>query len=260
MKIIFVSMLSLTLMLSQGCNNSHEVEKNNRTAKHAMTDEHIAQNALDWPGTYSGVVPCADCEGIATELTLKQDGSFVLTEQYLGKDNEIESTMTGSFAWQGNNVVLRDEQGRTAIYRVEENRVRALNTEGKMIEGALADSYVLAKHGNPEVEDKHWQLVELNGKEVKGSPETHYIRFQSADNMLIVKAGCNVINNRYKIKNTYRLEVTPGISTLMACEDKTEDELLKALLKADNITFNENTLSINKARMAPLAVFKLVQD
>jgi copper homeostasis protein (lipoprotein) len=262
MKIIFIPMLSLTIMMSQGCKNGSGAEKGKAATEQVsteMADEHTAQNSLDWSGTYSGVLPCADCEGIATELSLKDDGSFELSEKYLGKEEETERKMKGKFTWDGNKVVLRNEKGRTVIYRVEENRLRAMDTAGNMIEGALSDNYLLAKHGNPEVENRRWQLVELNGKEVKGSAETHYIEFQSSDNTLIVKAGCNMIYNRYKIKNMYRLEVTPGISTLMACEDKTEDELVKVLLQADNITFNENTLAINKARMASLAVFKLVE-
>jgi copper homeostasis protein (lipoprotein) len=262
MRIIFISMLSLTMMLSQGCKNGRGAEKSKATAEQVtaeVADAHSAQNSLDWSGSYSGVLPCADCEGIATELTLKDNGTFELSEKYLGKEEAIERKMKGSFTWEGNSVILRSEKGRSVIYHVEENRVRAMDTEGNLIEGALAGNYVLAKHGNPEVENKRWQLVELNGKEVKGTPETHYIQFQSSDNTLIVKAGCNMIYNRYKIKNMYRLEVTPGITTLMACEDKTEDELVKVLLQADNITFNENTLAINKARMASLAIFKLVE-
>ena len=26
-----------------------------------------SQNSLDWEGTYKGIIPCADCEGIKTD-------------------------------------------------------------------------------------------------------------------------------------------------------------------------------------------------
>ncbi|PTL80901.1 copper resistance protein NlpE [Vitiosangium sp. GDMCC 1.1324] len=41
---------------------------------------------------YEGVLPCADCSGIQTELLLLADGSYVLRESYQGKgDNTFES-------------------------------------------------------------------------------------------------------------------------------------------------------------------------
>ncbi len=41
---------------------------------------HNAQNSLDWAGIYQGTLPCADCGGIETELTLNADGTYALTE------------------------------------------------------------------------------------------------------------------------------------------------------------------------------------
>jgi hypothetical protein len=41
---------------------------------------------------YEGVLPCADCTGIQTELLLLADGSYVMRETYQGKgDNTFES-------------------------------------------------------------------------------------------------------------------------------------------------------------------------
>ena len=47
-------------------------------ASAAVPDMHNAQNALDWNGTYQGLLPCASCEGIATELVLNDDGTYRL--------------------------------------------------------------------------------------------------------------------------------------------------------------------------------------
>ncbi len=33
-----------------------------------MSTGDNSQNSLDWPGTYTGTLPCADCEGIKTEI------------------------------------------------------------------------------------------------------------------------------------------------------------------------------------------------
>ncbi len=34
--------------------------------KSSTKDEHTAETALDYEGTYKGILPCADCPGIAT--------------------------------------------------------------------------------------------------------------------------------------------------------------------------------------------------
>jgi len=45
-----------------------------------------------YAGTYSGILPCASCEGIDTELTLSPDGTFSLIEFYLSKESDLYLT------------------------------------------------------------------------------------------------------------------------------------------------------------------------
>lgn len=47
---------------------------------------------------------------------------------------------------------------------------------------------------------------------------------------------------------------------MMACVDMaTEQEFKKILEIVDNYTINDKKLSLNKARMAPLAIFEVVE-
>lgn len=55
----------------------------------AAVDQHNAQNSLDWPGSYTGILPCADCSGIETILDIKADGNYTLDETYQGKKMDI---------------------------------------------------------------------------------------------------------------------------------------------------------------------------
>lgn len=49
-------------------------------------------------GLWAGQLPCADCAGIRTELTLLADGSFRLKETYLGtKDGDRTTESTGQY-------------------------------------------------------------------------------------------------------------------------------------------------------------------
>lgn len=103
------------------------------------------QTSVDWAGTYKGVLPCADCEGIETEVVLNDDGTFKHTTIYLGKDGEPE-VIEGSFIWKedGATVVLPNGEQQTH-YWVSENYILQLDPEGNKIEGEMAEKYVLQK-------------------------------------------------------------------------------------------------------------------
>jgi heat shock protein HslJ len=110
-------------------------------------DTHNSQNALDWQGTYKGITPCADCEGIETEITLNTDLSFVIKTQYLGKGDGKVFEEKGNFAWDktGGSISLSGMKGRPSQYKVGENKLIPLDMEGKAITGQLTEKYVLIK-------------------------------------------------------------------------------------------------------------------
>ena len=230
------------------------------TESENFINHHNAQNSLDWDGVYSGIIPCADCEGIEIEITLTQDMEYEMITRYIGQSDE-SITEKGQFQWQGNNIELlgktKHSQSETKFIKVEENQLRMLDTEGKIIEGNLSEQYVLKKEGNVAVENKRWQLVELGGQPINSSSDTHYLIFHSHNNKLEAKANCNTMQFEYKISNEFQLSSKAGLSTLMACQDDIEDRLKNAIQEADNISVDENRLSLNKARMTPLAVFVL---
>jgi len=105
-----------------------------------------SMNALDWEGTYVGTLPCADCEGIETELTINYDGTYSYKTTYLGKETEAEE-VTGTFQCDENGsvITLAGLDGAPGKYKVGENRIWHLDMEGKQIEGDLADRYILTK-------------------------------------------------------------------------------------------------------------------
>lgn len=109
------------------------------------TNVHNSQNALDWPGTYKGITPCADCEGIETEITLNKDSTFVMHTKYLGKAKQKVFEQKGTFSWDesGSIIVLQDLKIKPNEYMVGENTLMQLDLEGNRITGELADKYVL---------------------------------------------------------------------------------------------------------------------
>lgn len=104
-----------------------------------------SQNALDWPGEYSGVLPCASCEGIETHLVINADLSYRLTQRYLGESGEL-IIKEGNFTWNERGSAISLANDATPMqFQVGENQLFMLDQEGKRISGALADDYRLAK-------------------------------------------------------------------------------------------------------------------
>ena len=255
-----ISLLLLFCLAIVSCKNKNNTET--KTESSNFEDHHTAQNSLDWSGTYYGELPCADCDRIETELTLKDDLQFELIENHI-KNDSIHTTKTqGKFVWEGNNIKLNNitNESRPAQFKVVENAVIQLDMSGQLIEGAMSELYRLNKTGNESIEGKKWEIVELNGKKINGSPETHFISFDGKERRLNAKIGCNTLINSYKITNQFKIEIKAGIATKMYC-DNMEDEmaLIKALETCDNLSVNESTLTLNKGRMAPLVVLKLIE-
>src|SRR5665811_2088212 len=73
-------------------------------------DAHTSRNSLDWEGTYTGVLPSDDCEGIDTSISLNKDQTYLLKLRYLGTPEKKSKDFfsEGKFTWDenGNNISL----------------------------------------------------------------------------------------------------------------------------------------------------------
>ena len=132
--------IALFTLLTTACSEPAQPSVNAAAQTKPLGDTN--KNALDWPGEYEGVVPCASCEGIQTHISLRADNSFELKTVYLGKDDRIFK-VTGTAVWdaQGRNITLSEG----SQYLVGENQLIMLDTEGKRITGELAEHSVLKK-------------------------------------------------------------------------------------------------------------------
>ena len=112
----------------------------------APPDQHTSQNSLDWDGTYAGVLPCADCEGIEIDLTINENNTYILRTRYLGKGDKVFEHQ-GTFTWgkNGSVIYLKGLTGSPNRYFVGENQLFQLNMQGERITGKLADKYILRK-------------------------------------------------------------------------------------------------------------------
>lgn len=224
-----------------------------------------SRTSLDWAGTYKGTTPCADCGGIQTVVTLYPDERYRRNMTYLGKSDEAVVD-TGVFEWneQGSGVTLISESGASQAYRVGENVLFHLDAEGKRIMGELEEMYKLYKnHSNFALESRKWKLSELMGEPVdpKGDAGRAFILFSPVDGRLAGNDGCNNMMGSYELKEGGRISFGQMAGTLMACPDMTgTDEFRAALERVDNYNVSDTLLTLNKAKMAPLARFVPVEE
>ena len=134
-----ISILGLTL---SACSKpTHEA------AVPTIDSEHNAQNSLDWEGLYTGLFPCADCSGIETQLELKPNHQYQLTEVYQGKGNSKEFKSEGTFSFDPSGTIITLDQNaekRKLFVGVNQLEARDIET-GEKIESTLAEHYVLTK-------------------------------------------------------------------------------------------------------------------
>ena len=221
-----------------------------------------SRNSLDWQGVYVGTIPCADCPGIRVRIELHDDATFARSWTYLER-NVAPLTDTGRFEWDsaGARITLMSAERDAQQYQVGENVLFTLDRNGQRITGERADLYRLAKVVNDaRVENRRWRLIELNGRAVEPPTgrEGVYFELDGAQARVTGNASCNRFSGMYALTAGSLLQFEPNlITTRMACDDLAlEQEFLEVLPRVDNYTLADNVLSLNRARMAPLARFR----
>lgn len=138
-----ILVVCLFLLILVGCNF---FKKKSSPTVHPP-DMHTSEISLDWQGTYKGVLPCADCQGIETEIILYKDKRYSKKTKYPGKDSPRVFEQTGTFVWDstGSVIQLNSIKNAPTKYKVGENYLQQLDLEGDEIKGDLKEHYILEK-------------------------------------------------------------------------------------------------------------------
>ncbi len=103
--------------------------------------------AIALPATFAGSLPCADCEGIDTTLTLEADYRYRLRSRYLGKAPGEETFVeVGRFAISdaGTRLALHGGRDGPAVFAIQGGgRLARLDVAGQAINSEL--NYTLAR-------------------------------------------------------------------------------------------------------------------
>ena len=215
-----------------------------KPAMSAPVDAHTSRNALDWAGVYEGVLPCADCPGIQTRLTLGSDGTFERQTRYLDRETTPRSER-GRFSWHASgNAITLDANGDGQQYAVGEGRLIQLNRDGTRPD-PQASSRVLTRVADQTsnaslgqiLEDHRWTLVSATDAQNRRNdtlfpaPDRPFV-FGFSSSGINVKGNCNSMRGSYRIDAAGQLNVGRMAATMMACEPASmkADAALSALL------------------------------
>ena len=114
-----------------------------------------------------------------------------------------------------------------------------------------------------QIVGKYWKLIELEGQEVEmveNQEREIFFTLNADDNTVSGFAGCNAISGEFTLEEGNRIRFSNMAITMMMCPDVdvNESEFMEVFELTDNYTINNDVLSLNVGRRAPLAVFEAV--
>lgn len=264
MKKQFLIIILVLFTIISACNPNKKSTQTLENEKNAMPDN--SRTSLDWPGVYRGVLPCADCEGIETEIKINADLTYLISSTYLGK-NEETFKEKGSFNWDeaGAKITLEKADPKAAIilFLVGENILFKLDANGNRIEGDLKEMYQLKKVKlDSTISEKYWKLIELNGKKIilgKNQNTAPHLTLKNENSRVFGNGGCNAIQGSYELSEGNKIKFSKIASTKMFCDYmEMEKALLQVLENTDNYSVEKDTVVLNNATMISLAKFQMV--
>ena len=142
MKMIFL--WATCLVVITGCNAPQE--NHDQIENGGTKIENKSENS-NFYGTYEGILPAADCEGIRTALTLNNDNTYVLRSEYIGEKDAIFESK-GSYHFINGRLMelAQSSSNEKSYYKIlDGSKVMLSEKEGTVNQGVLAEYYILKK-------------------------------------------------------------------------------------------------------------------
>jgi heat shock protein HslJ len=277
---VFTATLLLTALV---CCNPKAPTAVNNDAPLTNSDTTNRAEVIDPIGCYTAVLPCADCEGILFFLKLNSDNSYKSTLSYIGKPKGVFND-ENYWAFANDTIVdLLKENPNSGMNKLllTKTELILLDTEGKRIEGTLADKYKLTKM-SPDIFDvtvkalqkstKPIEVVEkadkktnkvtpvdINGKWIlesinndSANPEKYmkglpYLELNISDASFRGSTGCNNMFGKITLKGT-EISFSDIGQTKMMCKGNGEREFLGILTKINSYTAEAKKLRLSSGR------------
>lgn len=234
-------------------------------------DKHNSANSLDWAGTYKGTMPCADCDGIETEITLTTDQDYILKTNHIGKIGTVKEAK-GSFTWNsaGNTITLSGKPYEHNQYFIGENRVLQLDNLGNKVAGNDADKYFLQKQTPLAMPDStklagNWELNYIGNSSIDFKElypnKKPTINFDTINNAISGNTSCNNFAGKMNVYGNKIDFTRPIAMTKMLCLDSKgngENVFIETLKKVNTYSIsNDSTLNFIMGDIALMRFSKI---
>ena len=232
-KNLFLIFLSFALILSAGCKSQQTTYSSN------IWDGRDA-NVID--ETFTGLLPCADCEKIDYRLTLKPDMTWHSSMIYVGRDVEAFKE-SGHYKVMEDGIMLIDKSNEgMERFRKVPGGLLMLDINGNEIEDAPPGMFLLSpiakdkeitlKSPGDSISDKRlnniWVVIQLGDSLLKpdnfmnGLP---MIELSTVRHEISGHNGCNRIRGAFSTKG-HTITFSELIATKIACPHKNGSELI----------------------------------
>ena len=214
---------------------------------------------------YSGVLPCASCEGIETTLsltsstTLPGQGTYLLTEAYLGENDAIVTTRgewytSSSDGSQFIHLADVSEEVGEYTYRVEaSDRIRFAGLDGTALESDLPYD-LLRSHTSsspaPSIFGQEWAWTYTeyaDGRRAVAPEGDRFILTLNEDGQYTSSTDCNAISGEFSLEAEV-VSFGPALSTRMFCEGSQETVYTNDLLLSNSFVIQGGILKFNLNR------------
>jgi uncharacterized lipoprotein NlpE involved in copper resistance len=161
MKVLKITVLAALLALDTGCGKDEKKtsveQKEQGTLPNIEADSPPPVDTMGgaqaagtdtpaWAGNYSGSLPCGDCKGILTQITLNADKTYSLSSQYIGKQDK-PTVYKGSYTLDDKDIVTLDAEGDHLKFKLmpKDDMIVKLDKFGNEEQGGPAARYYLHK-------------------------------------------------------------------------------------------------------------------
>jgi uncharacterized lipoprotein NlpE involved in copper resistance len=125
------------MLFQVSCNNGKDEKADNAIPQKSSTN---------FSGTFSGLIPCADCPGIEVTLSFSPDSSFIESMIYQERSSSFKDS--GQWIKDGKMIKVRynNKKASPHYFLIKSDSIIAwLDADKKEIEGPLKDHYILKK-------------------------------------------------------------------------------------------------------------------
>ena len=128
--------------------------------QNANHENHLPpiDKSLDFHGVFYGFLPCNNCNGIKSTLSLKQKNNYLLVTQP-AKESSRETYEKGKYDWNEvtRTVVLtpRDESKPRQYQIKDEGTLVLMNSDGTPMPEKQSDSYTLRRSDTVKAREVH---------------------------------------------------------------------------------------------------------